>query len=97
MKRRGFLGMLLGVPAAPVAAALLSKFPKGIESEPEILHGKTEILGTSEWKPMEDYSDEDMCSYIAAPVNFDEIARNMRETRERLAADVLTRRTRRLR
>lgn len=39
MKRRGFLGMLLGAPAVPVAAAMLEKLPKGftrglVESEP---------------------------------------------------------------
>lgn len=41
MKRRGFLGLLFGVPAVPVAAAVMDKLPKGftrglVESEPEV-------------------------------------------------------------
>lgn len=61
MKRRGFLGMLFGAPAAVVAGKAAAEFPKElIESEPEPQEASAALNG---W----DDDDDMMCSAVAYP------------------------------
>jgi hypothetical protein len=75
MKRRGFLGLLFGAPAVPVAAAMLEKLPKGftrglVENEPEVISVRAarEIGGPETW-----------VSAVVEPISYDEFMRRHHE------------------
>jgi hypothetical protein len=86
MKRRGFLGMLFGAPAAvvagKVAAEAVERFPKGLlqESEPTPQEAAEVFREGDSWYP--DMS----CTVSSAPLRIETLEQSLKSAEYRMQA-----------